>query len=159
MSATVYLFATEEVRDAFERQLDKAFGEDKWNISGHEYSNEWGTPPLSMKLKIYDRVDYDRVLGHIEVINRYEDNVEHDGEAFVTAIPEKVNCFDVEGKRIDLFPKKAKLTVTIEMEIEYSDELTEQEAIDVATQEMDYDFRHNSDNVRIVRTEITDTNE
>jgi hypothetical protein len=157
MSAPGFLFATEAVVDAFEAQLDKAYGKGKWQINGDKYTEHWGTPPKSMKLEVTNRGG--DTLGHIEVTNKYDEEAGHDDEPFLTAIPDKVNCFDASGKRIDLFPKKAKVTVTVEMEIEYSDELTEQEAIDVASQEMDYDFSYNSDNVRIVKTEITDTNE
>jgi hypothetical protein len=155
MSATVFLFATEDVVDAFENQLDKVFTEGEWKIEGREYSDTWGTPPEKMTLEVTNWSK--KVVGKIEVTNRYDVNVEHDGEPFVTAVPEKVEIWK-DGKKVDLFPMKTKLTFTIEMNIEHSEDITAQEAADVVTQEMNYDFNYNSDNVRIVKTEITDTN-
>ena len=157
MNATVFLFATKEVVEAFENQLDKAFGPANWRIEGREYDDVWGTPPEDMKLKVTNKEG--ETLGHIEVCNRYETTVQHDGEPFATAVPEKANIFNAAGEKVDLFPNKVTVTVTVEVVVEYSEDLTEQEAIDVTTQNMDGNFSYYSDNVRIVKSEITDTNE
>ena len=89
MSATVFLFATEEVYDTFEKKLNKAFGKGKWNIDGSKYSDDWGHPALTMDLPIVDSTDRKTVLGTIKVTNKREVIEYHDGPGVVT-VPKSI---------------------------------------------------------------------
>lgn len=155
--STVYRYATEDVVIAFKKQLDRAYGKGKWKIEGREYSDDWGTPPEKMKLEVVDKKSAARTLGSVQVKNKYNTVVFPDGP-HLEAMPEKMEAFDKQGKHIDLFPKEHTITVTIDIKIEHSDELTAQEAIDLIAQEMDYDFNFNGDNARIIKTEMVETN-
>lgn len=71
MSARGFLYITENVRDAFENELDEAFGKGNWNIDGNEYNDLWDERnfPDIMEGNILN--EEGNVIGHIKVTNEF----------------------------------------------------------------------------------------
>jgi hypothetical protein len=95
MTASGELYVDEECRDAFEKELNKWFGQNEWHLDGSPYSGTWVLADMPTKMDIdvitYDNDDKRVVLGVVEIINKF-------------SIQEEMS-----GKYIDCTPKSIKL--------------------------------------------------
>ncbi len=92
MSSLGYIYVTEEIRDMFEKKLDKVFGKRKWHLSANEYSDIWdrGRLPIFMNIEVLGDKG---VIGYAEVTNRVF--VDYDGV-------NNERCVGVEPKKIKI---------------------------------------------------------
>ena len=70
MSSRGFLYVTENIYYAFEKELNKAFGKGKWTLNGSDY-DIWDLTSLPniMIIKVED--DEGEIIGEIEVSNRF----------------------------------------------------------------------------------------
>jgi len=97
MSARGFLYMTEEVRDTFEKELDKVFGKGEWEIEGNEYNSLWDERdfPDVMETNIIN--EEGKVIGRIKVTNKF--TVEDNGFGkFIGIYPDKIKIIKGEKK-------------------------------------------------------------
>ena len=72
MTAIGELYVDETCRDAFTKELNKEFGEDKWRLDGSNYGYIWSDNeiPPEMTVDVLDIIT-DEILGKVKIINKY----------------------------------------------------------------------------------------
>jgi hypothetical protein len=73
MTADGILYIDENCRDKFKKELDEAFGKDKWRLDGSNYGYIWNLSeiPPEMEVDVLDNKT-DEIIGHIIIENMYE---------------------------------------------------------------------------------------
>ena len=90
MSSKGFLFITESVRDAFEKELDEAFGKDEWDLMcPKEWSDVWIDADFPEEAIIEVIGAYDNSLGQITIsVKHYIED--YGGGKFIVAEPDKI---------------------------------------------------------------------
>jgi len=73
MTAEGVLYIDETCRDKFQKELDKAFGKDKWRLDGSQYSHIWDVTkmPKEVNADVLDEKT-DEIIGRCVIENKYE---------------------------------------------------------------------------------------
>ena len=72
MSSDGELYINEDCRDAFQKELDKAFGRGKWALDAGQYSNYWDMSkfPEKAKVDVIDAETREKNIGQVEITSK-----------------------------------------------------------------------------------------
>lgn len=92
MSADGELYVNEDCRDAFEKELNKAFGKHKWHLSGSKFSDHWdmGSFPKKITVDVMGDVCNDEKIGVATIISKPYIEENAFGERRVEMDPQKI---------------------------------------------------------------------
>ena len=70
MTADGYLYIDENCRDTFQKELDKAFGKDKWRLVGNKFCDCWDMSQFPEEVTV-DVIDdeTDKKLGEVTIMS------------------------------------------------------------------------------------------
>lgn len=89
MTATGYLYITEDCKDTFEEEMDIWFGKDNWSFDASDYNDCWNMDTFPNKIIINVLNKDDEVIGKVEITTEFY--VDDDGyEKSIGYRPKKI---------------------------------------------------------------------
>lgn len=99
MSSFGELYITEDCTDAFESELNKAFGKEKWRLDPGSYANIWreNQMPTSIEVNVLNDMT-DEIIGRVEIESKQRITTQH-GESYVEISPKKIKIINKVKKK------------------------------------------------------------
>lgn len=97
MTAPAELYINEECRDAFQKELNEAFGEGRWKLYSTYYNNYMLSQlPEKLYVPVWSDYDDNKCLGMAIITNNFDIDEDVEGTRYVVIGPEKIEIFKVD---------------------------------------------------------------